>query len=162
MAKARGAGDNSAVLERLRQRSAELGKVAVMGAQNISASPPVSVLTLQRLQEQIKQQKWELENRVVTDETTIDDKTLEYITEEFLRGTSKQLQLDIENQKVSHHNKSLALQRAQVNDVLYNKLLEKSEESEVMKNLMKHSLAVSSLLLKEGKVVCAYKAEELK
>ncbi|CAI9545778.1 unnamed protein product, partial [Staurois parvus] len=100
---------------------------------------------MRRLREQLKQHKFDLQNRLSAGEISVDE--VEYITEENLQEAVRQLVLGIENVKVSYYNKSLLLQRMQVFYSIQHKLLEKNADSEAITKIMNHSLAIASLIL---------------
>ncbi|KAM5193268.1 centromere protein H isoform 2-T2 [Mantella aurantiaca] len=142
-----GDGKNE-TLDKLRKQSAGLCRVVAV-AGDYTASPSVGADTLYRLREQLKQQKFDLQNRISAGELSVDE--LDYITEENLREAIGQLVLETENVKYSHCNKSLLLQRMQIFYSIQNKLMEKNADSEVLKKTTSHSLDVASLILKEQK-----------
>ncbi|XP_040196405.1 centromere protein H [Rana temporaria] len=143
-----GGGDNP-VLNKLREQSAVLYRVSVSGSGDSTASIKVEEDILRRLREQLKQQKFDLQNRLGAGEISVDE--VEYITVENLKEAVRQLVLGIENNKVSYYNKSLLLQRMQVFYNIQKTLPEKNADSEVLTNIANHSLNVASLTLKEQK-----------
>lgn len=142
-------GGDSPVLNKLREQSAGLYRVSVSGSGDSTASIRVEEDILRKLREQLKQQKFDLQNRLSAGEISVDE--VEYITVENLKEAVRQLVLGIENNKVSHYNKSLLVQRMQVFYSIQNKLPEKNADSEVLTKIMNHSLTVASLTLKEQK-----------
>ncbi|XP_077318742.1 centromere protein H [Lithobates pipiens] len=150
----RGSGDgpgggDSSVLNNLREQSAGLYRVSVSGSGDSTASIRLEENILRRLREQLKQQKFDVQNRLSAGEISVDE--VEYITVENLKEAVRQLVLGIENNKVSYYNKSLLVQRMQVFYSIQNKLPEKNADSEVLTKIMNHSLTVASLALKEQK-----------
>nr|DBA23518.1 TPA: hypothetical protein GDO54_014427 [Pyxicephalus adspersus] len=77
-------GGHNPVLSKLREQSAGLCSLAVAGTGDSTASSKVEVDVLLRLREQLKQQKSDLQNRISTGEISVDELSLEYITEETL------------------------------------------------------------------------------
>ncbi|XP_018424521.1 PREDICTED: uncharacterized protein LOC108797427 [Nanorana parkeri] len=160
---AEGRGDSN-VLSRLRQQSAGLCRVTVTGTGDYTASSRVKGDIILRLREQLKQQRFDLRNRIGAGEISVDELSLEYITVENLKEAIRQLVLEIENAKVTYCNKSVLVQRKHCIDdfslfCLYtrmqlfykvqNKIQEKNTDSEFLRKITNHSFEVASVILKE-------------
>ncbi|XP_075446712.1 centromere protein H [Ascaphus truei] len=131
-------------LEAMRELSAELGRVSVQGASGPEEdSRQGELLKLVRLREQVKHQQLELQNMIEASDVSPD-----FLPEEKLVETTRELEQEIENLKVSYQNKTLALQRIQLVHALQTKMQENSSDSMLIQDMMKHILALSSSILK--------------
>ncbi|XP_053313886.1 centromere protein H [Spea bombifrons] len=135
----------SGSLESLKLHSAELGKVALVGAygQEKNEQPNVDLLQLLRLREQVKHQLFELQNMVQSNESSSD-----FYPEENLTEVAKELRKEIENVKLSYKNKTAVLQRMQYMHVVQKKLQENDSGSRLINNTIKHTVELSSSALK--------------
>ncbi|XP_075038574.1 centromere protein H isoform X2 [Mixophyes fleayi] len=104
-----------------------------------------------RISQQIKQQQFEVQRRLDTDEASADDYTPESLTKENITEVVRNLEKEIEKLKAFFYNKALLLQRAQTYDVIHNKLSENSTESKLLYKTIDHSKGLCSLLLQSEK-----------
>ncbi|XP_069605831.1 centromere protein H [Ranitomeya imitator] len=128
------AGD---LLVSLEQQSVELGRLALSRAHK--PEPAVSTLLLLKELKKLKQQKFDLETRIRAEELSTDDIAPEHLTIEKLTEIIEKLKNEIKKEKVAHHNNSLLLRRLQIYNAIRNKLSEKTPESQMIYETMKHT-----------------------
>ncbi|CAJ0943374.1 unnamed protein product [Ranitomeya imitator] len=89
----------------------------------------------------LKQQKFDLETRIRAEELSTDDIAPEHLTIEKLTEIIEKLKNEIKKEKVAHHNNSLLLRRQvlQIYNAIRNKLSEKTPESQMIYETMKHT-----------------------
>ncbi|XP_073536298.1 centromere protein H [Phyllobates terribilis] len=129
----------AADLVSLEQQSVELGRVALMRSRDHKLQPAASTLLLLKELKKLKQQKFDLENRIQAEEISMDEIPPENLTTENLTEIIEKLKKEIEKVEVTHHNKSLLLRRLQIYDAIRNKLSEKSRESQMIHETMEHT-----------------------
>ncbi|XP_075711009.1 centromere protein H [Rhinoderma darwinii] len=136
------------LLSQLQQQSMELGRVALIRCRDHKPQPTACTLDLLKQLEQLKQQKFQLENRIKAGEISTEDFSPENITKEYMTEEIANLQKEIEKLKVAYHNKSLLLRRMQLYDAIHNKLLEKNTESKLIHETIEHSRGLCNQILK--------------
>ncbi|XP_071587104.1 centromere protein H isoform X2 [Heliangelus exortis] len=97
----------------------------------------VDVLMLLRLRDQMKQQLRECSAAADTNQ----ESDLDHVIEE--GSTTKDMEKDIEEKKVSFQNKTLALQRIQIMLALRNKLKQNDSDSREILKMLKHIVILS-------------------
>ncbi|KAM4053699.1 centromere protein H [Anomaloglossus baeobatrachus] len=138
----------------LEAQSLELGRVALMGRTDRQPEPAASTLHLLKKLENLKQQKFELENRIRAEDISTDDFPPEIFTTEYLTQTIESLKTDIDDLRVTHHNRSLLLRRLQMYDVVKSKAFERGAESQMICDTMEHSRRLCSRILALQKETC--------
>ncbi|XP_041884136.1 centromere protein H isoform X1 [Corvus kubaryi] len=104
----------------------------------------VSVLTLVRLRDQMKEQLMEYNTAILGGQENFPDHVIE---EKYIQSASQDLQRETEEVKVSFQNKALALQRIQIMDILRNKVNQDDEESRLILETMKHIISLSQTII---------------
>ncbi|XP_071587103.1 centromere protein H isoform X1 [Heliangelus exortis] len=101
----------------------------------------VDVLMLLRLRDQMKQQLRECSAAADTNQ----ESDLDHVIEEgrYVKNTTKDMEKDIEEKKVSFQNKTLALQRIQIMLALRNKLKQNDSDSREILKMLKHIVILS-------------------
>lgn len=149
------AGAHMDPLLSLQQQSLELGKVALMFSRDPKPQPTVCPRLLLKQWEQLKQQKFVLENRIRAGEISADDFPAETLTKEYMTEAIASLKKEIEKLKVAHHNNSMLLRRMQLYDAIHRKLLERNTESKLLYETMEHSTGLCKRIIGSQKETIA-------
>ncbi|XP_075788465.1 centromere protein H isoform X1 [Pelodiscus sinensis] len=142
-------------LQRVRDASKALGKLAApSGSVEPGAAPGLGAAaaagekldlgTLLRLREQIKQQLMEYNTTFHAGEESIPDQAIE---EKLIEATTEDLEREMEQVKISFHNKTLVLQRIQLMDALRTKLRYNDGDSKLILETVKHIIMLSTAIL---------------
>ncbi|KAM4707479.1 centromere protein H [Discoglossus pictus] len=139
----------SSVLGSLEQLSAELGKLALLGASGPGEEEQPGleqggILRLLQLREQVKHQQLELQNLIESSEETLP----EFYSEDKLIETIEELGKEIQKMKVSYQNKTMVLHRIQHSHALLSKMQENSSVSKLIKTNLDHILGLSASIIK--------------
>ncbi|XP_072778381.1 centromere protein H [Taeniopygia guttata] len=92
----------------------------------------------------MKEQLMEYKSAILTCQENFLDQEIE---ESVIQSATEHLENDIEEVKVSFHNKMLALQRTQISDALRNKLKQGDEDSRLILETMKHLVLLSQTII---------------
>nr|XP_028604804.1 centromere protein H [Podarcis muralis] len=105
----------------------------------------LDLVSLLRVREQIKQQLLEYNATVNANEEIITDQVID---EKAILCTIEDLEGELEEVKLSHRHKTLALQRLQVNDALRAKLRNNDDNSKLIGETIKHIMMLSTAVIK--------------
>ncbi|XP_061475689.1 centromere protein H [Rhineura floridana] len=103
------------------------------------------LVTLFRVRQQINQHLMEYNTTINANEESIPDQVID---EKIIECSVEDLEREMEEVKVSHQNKTLALQRIQVTDALRTKLRNNDDDSKLIWDTIKHIMMLSTAILK--------------
>ncbi|TRZ22355.1 hypothetical protein HGM15179_004750 [Zosterops borbonicus] len=107
-----------------------------------------NVCALLRLRDRLKEQLAEVKEAVlVNQENFVDQLKINAIEENLIQSATKDLQKSIEEAKVSHQNKNLALKRVQIMEAMRNKLEQDDEDSRLILETMKQIELLSRTIM---------------
>ncbi|XP_033020481.1 centromere protein H [Lacerta agilis] len=105
----------------------------------------LDIVSLLRIREQINQQLLEYNATINATEEIITDQVID---EKALVCTIEDLERELEEVKLSHKHKTLALQRLQVNDALRSKLRDNDDNLKLIEQTIKHIVMLSTAVIK--------------